>query len=171
MEFPKFKNEFHLPGIELLPHRDPFLFVDELIAADETGALGRYTFTDAATAIPGKAVNSFFEGHFPGYPVVPGVILVETMAQTAGAGIVARRFMGDASDNASFLLAKIGDVRFRRPVRPGDTLHTVATNVKIRTGNGSGLGVFGLKGYVGDELAAEAEVTCVLGTMDGIGMK
>ena len=154
MEFPKFKNEFHLPGIELLPHRDPFLFVDELIAADETGALGRYTFTDAATAIPGKAVNSFFEGHFPGYPVVPGVILVETMAQTAGAGIVARRFMGDASDNASFLLAKIGSVRFRHQVRPGDTLYTVAMNLKIRTGGGSGLGVFGLKGYVNDELAA-----------------
>ena len=165
MEFPKFKNEFHLPGIELLPHRDPFLFVDELVAADETGALGRYTFTDAATAIPGKAINFFFEGHFP------GVILVETMAQTAGAGIVARRFMGDASDNASFLLAKIGSVRFRHQVRPGDTLYTVASNLKIRSGGGSGLGVFGLKGYVNDELAAEAEVTCVLGTMDGIGMK
>ena len=75
MDFPTFKQEFHLRGIDLLPHRDPFLFVDELIAADETGCIGKYTFTDASTAIPGKTVNSFFEGHFPEYPVVPGVVL------------------------------------------------------------------------------------------------
>ena len=47
MDFPQFKEEFHLPGIKLLPHRDPFLFVDELISADETGAFGKYTYTDA----------------------------------------------------------------------------------------------------------------------------
>ena len=154
MEFPTFKNEFHKPGIEVLPHRAPFLFVDELISADETGALGKYTFTDAATAIPGKAVNGFFD--------------IEAMAQIAGAGVVACRVIGDASDDASFLLAKIGSVRFRHQVRPGDTLYTVARSVKMRHSGESGLGVFSLKGYVNDELAAEAEVTCFIGTMNGL---
>ena len=160
MDFPKFKEEFHIPGIELLPHRDPFLFVDELISADETGALGRYTYTDAATAIPGKPVNTFFEGHFPGFPVVPGVVLIESMAQVAGAAIVARKLLPEG--NAGFLLAKVEGARFRRPVRPGDTLYTVAETVRLK----SRLGVFALKGYVGDELAAEATATCIIGNLD-----
>jgi 3-hydroxyacyl-[acyl-carrier-protein] dehydratase len=162
MEYPEFKEKFNIPGIRLLPHRDPFLFVDELISADETGALGKYTYTDGSTAIEGKAVNSFFEGHFPTYPVVPGVVLVESMAQVAGAAVVARRILPEG--NAAFLLAKIEDVRFRRPVRPGDTLYTVVENVRVKPK----LGVFALKGYVGGELAAEATTTCVLGTMDNM---
>ena len=154
MDFPQFANVYNKTGEELLPHRPPFLFVDTLVSADETGALGEYMYTEEK--------NSFFKGHFPDFPVVPGVVLVETMAQVAGAALVARSALGGADKDASFLLASVENARFRRPVRPGDKLTTIVSNVRVRTR----LGVFALKGYVGDELAAECEVKCVLGEKD-----
>ena len=163
MDFPTFKKTFNLKGIDLLPHRDPFLFVDELIAGDETGGIGKYTFTDPSTAVPGKAVNTFFEGHFPFFPVVPGVILIEAMAQVAGCALVACELL--PAGQAAFLLAAVDKVRFRKPVRPGDTLVTVAHNLKIL----SKMCVLALKGYVGETLVAEAEVKCALGTRDKLG--
>ncbi len=152
MEFPVFKNVYDKPGIELLPHRSPFLFVDTLLSADETGAIGEYVYTEEK--------NDFFRGHFPGNPIVPGVVLVESMAQVAGAGIVARGALAaDPDKEAVFILAAVENARFRRPVRPGDKMTTVVTNVKV----GSKLGVFGLKGYVDGELACDCSVKCMLG--------
>lgn len=152
MEIPSFKNTYNKPGVELLPHRPPFLFLDTLIAADETGAVGEYTFTEEK--------NDFFRGHFPGNPIVPGVVLVETMAQAAGAGIVARGALApDPEKEAVFILASVESARFRKPVRPGDKLVTVAENVKV----GSKLGIFAMKGYVNGELACDCKVKCVLG--------
>jgi len=152
MEFPVFKNVYNKPGIELLPHRSPFLFVDTLLSADETGAVGEYTYTEEK--------NDFFKGHFPGNPIVPGVVLVESMAQVAGAGIVARGALaGEPGKEAVFVLAAVEDARFRAPVRPGDKMTTVVENVKVR----SKLGVFALKGYVNDQLACDCTVKCMLG--------
>ena len=147
MEYPKFKQVLNRPGIELLPHRAPFLFVDTLIAVDETGAIGEYTFTTEK--------NDFFKGHFPDFPVVPGVVLVEAMSQVAGAAVVARGLLGD---DPTFAFAAIEGARFKRPVRPGDKLVTVARIVKERVP----LGVYEVEGYVDDELAACAKVKCMI---------
>jgi 3-hydroxyacyl-[acyl-carrier-protein] dehydratase len=94
--------------------------------------------------------------------VVPGVVLTEAMCQCAGAGIVAQNVMGglDRDRSSRFVLAAITSARFRRPVVPGDLFTMVAQNVKSR----SRIRIFAVKGYVGEELAAECEITCLLDT-------
>ena len=145
--FPEFKNTYNIAGGDLLPHRPPFLFVDTLVSADDTGALGEYTFT--------LEKNDFFKGHFPDFPVVPGVVLVEAMSQVAGASVVARRLLGD---KPTFAFAAIENARFKRPVRPGDKLVTVAKTVRERVP----LGVYEVEGYVEGELACCAKVKCMI---------
>ena len=108
------------PEIEaLLPHRSPFLFVDKILQADDKKIVARHVFTDE---------EFFFKGHFPEYPVVPGVILIETMAQSGGAGL---RKQGILGGDALFFLASVDKVKFRRQVRPGDEVRSEIENLRV----------------------------------------
>ncbi|MDR0526015.1 MAG: 3-hydroxyacyl-ACP dehydratase FabZ [Spirochaetaceae bacterium] len=132
---------------KLLPHRKPFLFVDEIVQADQEKIIARHIFTES---------EFFFAGHFPQYPVVPGVILIETMAQSGGAGL---RKTGVLGGDALFFLASVDKVKFRRQVRPGEEVRSEITNLRVsaKTIKQSG------KAFVGEELAAEAEWLCIVG--------
>ena len=135
-------------GIEkLLPHRDPFLFIDTIDITDEKQIVARHVFTEN---------EFFFKGHFPEYPVVPGVILIETMAQAGGAGLAKRGIMGDG---ALFFLASVDKVKFRRQIRPGEEVRLVIENLRV---SGKMIKQAG-KAYVGEELATEAEWLCLVG--------
>jgi 3-hydroxyacyl-[acyl-carrier-protein] dehydratase len=135
---------------QLLPHRAPFLFVDEILRADEEKIVARHVFTEG---------EFFFRGHFPGYPVAPGVILIETMAQSGGAGLRKRGVLGD---DALFFLASVDKVKFRRQVRPGEEVRSEIETLRVSSKMIKQAG----KAYVGDELAAEAEWLCLVGSRE-----
>ncbi|MDR2783978.1 MAG: 3-hydroxyacyl-ACP dehydratase FabZ, partial [Treponema sp.] len=131
----------------LLPHRAPFLFVDEILSADEKNIVAKHVFTER---------EFFFAGHFPEYPVVPGVILIETMAQSGGAGL---RKIGVLSGDSLFFLASVDKVKFRRQVRPGEEVRSEIENLRVSSKMIRQAG----KAYVNGELAAEAEWLCLVG--------
>ncbi len=132
---------------DILPHRYPFLLVDRIVELDPGKRI---------VGLKNVTINEpFFQGHFPGLPVMPGVLIVEAMAQTAGL------LMLDNVDDPKakiLLFAGIDEARFRRPVTPGDTLKIVMTLLRFKGK------VCRLKGevFVGDQLAAEAELTSVI---------
>ena len=116
-------NDHELSGQSILPHRDPFLFLDRVVSHDSKGSVGVVTF---------GAARDFFRGHFPGYPVVPGVILLEAMCQSAAAGVLIGQREGQYAATSDILLFAGADkVRFRRPVRPDETLETHAKVLRV----------------------------------------
>lgn len=127
--------------MKLIPHRQPFLFVDKIHVTEE-GKSG--------TGYKMVTINEpFFQGHFPGNPVMPGVIIIETMAQVGAVILLAR----DDFKGKTPYFAGINKFRFKRKVRPGDILKMEVEITKLRGSIGIGQGV----AYVDGEVAAEGE--------------
>ena len=142
-------SAFGLDTIQhLLPHRPPFLFVDDILECDEK-----------AFIVGQKRVVSeefYFKGHFPGDPVMPGVIQIETMAQTAG--LLAIQLAHRKGAAITPYLTGINKARFRRVIRPGDLLRIEATLLQHRNLTGK----FYTKILLDGKIASEAELSCIL---------
>jgi len=133
---------------KIIPHRYPFLLVDRIIECDdETRIVG---IKNVTTNEP------FFQGHFPDYPVMPGVLIVEAMAQTSC--ILALRIL-KREGHSSILFTGIDKVKFRKPVVPGDVLRLELTKIKQR----GELFRFQGRAYVGDQLVTEGILQAILG--------
>lgn len=125
----------------IIPHRYPFLLVDRILEIEPMKrAVGIKNVTNT---------EPFFQGHFPGQPVMPGVLILEAMAQVGGVAML------EPAENRGgiALFAGIDRVKFRKPVVPGDQLRMVAEIIKVR----STMGKLWAEAYVDDQLVAEGE--------------
>ena len=136
---------------EILPHRYPMLLVDRILEISEARVVGIKNVTSN---------EPFFQGHFPDYPIMPGVLVVEAMAQCGG--VLALRSIPDRA-NKVVLFASIDDCRFRMPVTPGDQLRLELDIIRRRDT------VIKMRGraLVGDRLAAEAVLMCSVSDRPG----
>ena len=134
---------------KIIPHRFPFLMIDKVIEVIPNEKL---------VAIKNVSINEpFFEGHFPQHPVMPGVLIIEAMAQACG--LLAFKSDQDAPNkNQIVLLVGVDKARFKRPVEPGDQLVLESTVVKVRRG----LWMFKASATVDGQVASEAEILCTM---------
>src|SRR6185437_9431126 len=131
---------------EILPHRYPFLLVDRIVEMEPDRVVGIKNVT---------ANEPFFQGHFPDFPVMPGVLIIEAMAQAAG--VLVLKSMEDRH-NKLVLLVAVENARFRRPVVPGDCLRMEMKVIKRKASVAKMAGVATVDGNV----VAEVEVMCKL---------
>ena len=133
--------------LKYLPHRYPFLLIDRVLT---------FTKDESITAIKNVTINEpFFQGHFPNRPVMPGVLIVEAMAQSCA--ILSFKSLGTLpKENSVFYFLGIDNARFKRPVEPGDQLR-FTSSIKRRV---KGVWMFESSAHVGDELCASADLMC-----------
>ena len=135
--------------LKKLPHRYPILLVDRVLEIDSGKRI---------KALKNVTINEpFFEGHFPHRPVMPGVLMLEALAQAAA--ILSFETRGQTPDDKTvYYFAGIDGARFKRPVEPGDQLILDVTLDRAK----AGIFKFTAKALVGDELAVEAELMCTM---------
>jgi len=135
--------------MESIPHRYPFLLVDKVVDVVPG---------ESATGIKNVTINEpFFPGHFPQKPVMPGVLILEAMAQTAG--VLAIDFLGEDARGKVVYFMGIDGAKFRKPVGPGDRLEMKVT----KTRGGGAVWKFDAQAFVDGELVTEAKLTAMLG--------
>ena len=133
---------------QLIPHRYPFLLVD---------AIKSITPNESAIGLKNVSINEpFFQGHFPERPVMPGVLIVEAMAQTAGCLVV--ETIGEESEGKLVYFMSIDKARFRKPVAPGDQLSIHVVKTRERGNVYKFIG----KVYVEDNIVAEASFSAMI---------
>ena len=137
---------------EYLPHRYPFLLVDRVLELEPDKHI---------VAIKNVTINEpFFQGHFPHYPVMPGVLIIEAMAQAAA--LLSFKSHGTKRDDDTVVyLVGVDGARFKRPVVPGDSLILEAEKLLEKRG----LIKYAVRAKVGDQLACEAKLLCTQRTL------